>query len=170
MIKPASMPGASFPRNSTWSASRTGKARSTTTSPSPSFPRGRRSKPRSVASTTSPSSVQRRPMRCAPPPEVPAYSFVGHAQHRRGEREFFQGRPSDNESPLPQGLPGKAADFIKVHREYYLPRNSTTAKPNGGTSSRVATTVRYPDNQGYAYTLVSFNGHTSLTQMAAPRR
>jgi hypothetical protein len=61
-----------------------------------------------------------------------------------------------------KALPGKAADFMKVHREYYLPRNSATAKANGGASSRAATTVRYPDNQDYASTHISFNGHASL--------
>lgn len=68
-----------------------------------------------------------------------------------------------------KALPGRAADFMKVQSDYYLPMNSALAKANGGASAWAAAVVRYPDNQDFAYTHVSFNGHKSLAQMEAAR-
>lgn len=66
-----------------------------------------------------------------------------------------------------KALPGKANDFMKVQREYYLPFNNAVAKVNGGASSWAGAVVRYPTSADRAYSHVSFNGSASFTQMDA---
>ncbi len=62
-------------------------------------------------------------------------------------------------------LPGKANDFMKIQREYFLPMNNAAAEANGGATSWAAALVRYTDHSDQSYSHVSFNGSASFTQM-----
>lgn len=64
-------------------------------------------------------------------------------------------------------LPGKANDFMKVQREYFLPSNNAAAKANGGATSWAGAFVRYPTSADRPYSHISFNGSASFTQMDA---
>ena len=61
--------------------------------------------------------------------------------------------------------PGRADDFLRVQRDYYLPMNSEVSKANQGASGWASTVLRVPYIADYPYTHVSFNSHASLTQM-----
>jgi hypothetical protein len=64
-----------------------------------------------------------------------------------------------------KALPGGAARFMRVQREYFHPLNAEISKASQGASGWAATVVRYPDNADFAYSHVSFNTFVSLAQM-----
>jgi hypothetical protein len=66
--------------------------------------------------------------------------------------------------------PGRANDFLKVQRDYYLPMNAEVAKAAGGASGWASTVVRYPDHADAPYSHVSINAHASLTEMDSNRQ
>lgn len=63
-----------------------------------------------------------------------------------------------------QSLPGKAADLLKVQREFYHPSGQEMVA-SGNTASWLTGAIRYPENPDHPYNHISFNGYESLTQI-----